>query len=73
MAKKAGLVTRVKVAFKGMADEAVRRSAAKAGKPTPARPVGRAGSYVAPVDTAGMDREMKRTLGVGRSGKKRGK
>lgn len=34
-------------------------------------PSGKAGNYRAPVDTAGMDPEMKRTLGVGR-GKKRG-
>jgi len=34
-------------------------------------PSAKAGNYRAPVDTAGMDPEMKRTLGIGR-GKKRG-
>lgn len=27
--------------------------------------IGRAGNYAAPVDTAGMDPEMRRTLGIG--------
>lgn len=29
------------------------------------RTIGRAGNYAAPVDTAGMDSEMKATLGMG--------
>jgi len=41
-------------------------------KPVPrGSAVGRAGGYAAPVDTAGMDPEMKRTLRIG--AKKRGK
>jgi len=37
-----------------------------AGRQNPtARTVGRAGNYAAPVDTAGMDPEMKQTLGMG--------
>lgn len=57
-----------------MGQDAQRRSAAKAGsRPTPAKAgsVARVGGYAAPVDTAGMDKAMKRTLGIGR-GKKRG-
>lgn len=38
-------------------------------KKAPAKPVsGRAGNYRAPVDTTGMDPEMKRTLTERRSG-----
>ena len=36
-------------------------------------PSAKAGNYRAPVDTAGMDPEMKKTLGIGQKGKKRGK
>lgn len=59
----------IKAALKRAMDDAVKRSAAKAGsRPTPAKrgSVARAGGYAAPVDTAGMDPAMKRTLGVGR-------
>jgi hypothetical protein len=45
-----------------------------AAKPAPkkkAPPSGKAGNYRAPVDTAGMDREMKETLGFGK--KRKGK
>jgi hypothetical protein len=31
--------------------------------------IGQAGNYAAPVDTAGMDEEMKSTLGLGKSGR----
>ena len=63
----------VKAALKRAMAESVKRSAARAGsRPTPAKPgsVARAGSYVAPVDTAGMDPAMKKTLGVGRKKRK---
>ena len=66
-------LARAKAALVKMGQQAQARSAAKAGsRPTPAKSgsVARVGGYAAPVDTAGMDRAMKRTLGVGR-GKKR--
>lgn len=41
----------------------------------PKYPTGRAGGYAAPVDTTGMDEEMKKTLipGYGKKPKKKGK
>jgi len=42
------------------------KPAPKAGK----APIGKVGNYAAPVDTAGMDPEMKRTMGFGKKKKK---
>lgn len=61
-------------AFDRAAASATARSAARASaRPTPAArgTVARAGGYAAPMDTAGVDPEMKRTVGVG--GKRKGR
>jgi hypothetical protein len=69
---KKSLVSRAKEAFERAGRAAQAESASRAGsRPTPAKrgTVARAGGYAAPVDTAGMDSSMKRTLGLGRKKK----
>lgn len=68
-----GIGSRIKRGIKRAMDSAVAESASRAGsRPTPAKrgTVARAGGYAAPVDTAGVDPEMKRTLGLGKRRKK---
>jgi hypothetical protein len=45
---------------------ASKKPAAAAKKPAPKLPSAKVGGYRAPVDTAGMDPEMKATMGFGR-------
>ena len=49
-----------------------KRPAAPLPKKKPEFPSAKVGNYRAPVDTAGMDREMKETMGFGKA-KKKGK